>query len=397
MKHFFVIVILCGLMFPGMFQTGLTASEWVYSASNLKHEFFPVKNEYSWNGRVVHTEQNYENAYSIKMIYRKLPDTLYVEISNNNLISGKTYSGKFQAKCFEDPVLSPSASCVNVTKLEGSFSALPSELYQSHDICALGRLFLPQQVRTDLLAEYDAINKGPYTLPPMPVSPKENSSQTSPVTFEMFLPFRFVRPCREWKFHMLLERYDPDGGGYKWKTVNSGAPATGYEGDNFETRGKKELKLTPDRYRFKLQAEHFEYGKTPWSLPFEFSVKLNVQPGMTMLEKGIRITYPNGGEVLHVRAEPYTIEWNNVFLPREVKAGDVRIILRRNGSLIKVLKKSTPCRIGKARIKITRDLPQGGGYKVLVRSKVDSQYYDVSDGTFSIMNLASSSKRVIKH
>ena len=374
MRRFLIIFSLSVFLFLGVLQSSVSGC----TISNFTYEFQPKTNIYKWkadcSNKIVTVEVN----------YHKLPGTLIVKSTVQNTVGQPgTYHAKYKASCNEDPILYPGVTCSPCTKLEGEYKGLPDHIRNSScNLCIIGNM-LPDATRTSMRSEYEACFQGPFTLAPFPTSPKAGSSYFSPVKFEMFLPIRFCKPCTGWYFTIHLERHDPSLHIYKWKQINTKGTIKGYEGPNFECRAKRELKLAPGKYRYRLQAEHYQYGKTPWSNQFEFTVKVKMAPPVH-IKPAIFVKYPNGGETLLIRDKPYIITWNYFNLPREVEHGNVKIVLRKGGSWFKLLKASTSAKRGQARIKITEDIPPGDDYKIRVRSLVESKFSDDSDSTFSI-------------
>ena len=360
--------------------------QWNYTLTSLdSHDFRPARNSYQWKGIGKYGDNNWHYEYSVTVIYYKVPGNLSVEITRRDSGNGNTLAGKFKAHCGDDPVLYDGVTCSRWTRVSGDNDALPYHLVtHKSPLCAIGVLFFSAATREALRGAYQAINDGPWTLAPMPVSPKENSTRNSPVTFEAFLPFRFALPCGGWRLTLLLERSDPAGGSYPWKKVDTGDTAKGYEGSNLECRFQKKMPLAPGKYRFKLQAEHYQKGKTPWSLPFEFSVTMKLTSSAMVKARHIVITNPHGGDLWRIRTQPYYVNWKNYGLPPAVLNGPVKIVLRRGSEKVKLLRKSISAKTGAARVYLKNDLPTGGGFFIRIRSTVDGTYF-ADSGLFSIM------------
>jgi len=373
------LLLLPGLQYGGEYQYALIALD--------SHDFLPARNTYQWRGTSKFEGQNGHIEFTCSMIYYKVPDNLVVQITSRNTATGNVYTGAFKASCNKDPVLFDNVNCGSWQKTSGETNALPSQIaHNEKTLCALGEMFFPPGIREALRGEYSGLNEGPWTLAPMPVSPGENSVVHSPVTFEAFLPFRFALPCTGWRFTLLLERHDPKGGSYPWIKMNTGDPLKSWEGKNFDCRWKKEMKLAPGKYRYKLQAAHYEKGKTPWSLAFPFQVKMKIQASALQAAKHIVITSPRGGEMWRIRKEPYYVNWKCYGLPAAVYNGPVKIVLRRGDQKIKTLRKKISAKTEASRVYLTGDLPTGGGFFIRIRSTVDPAYFSDS-GTFSIIKL----------
>ena len=364
--------------------------EYLYALTSLdSHDFQPTRNTYQFKGTQRWSNSSHTAEFTITVNYYKVPKNLVVAFTLRNPTANgvETFQGKFSAPCGDDPILYDGVTCGPYKKESGSYDALPQVIHShAKPICALGQIFFPQATRDALRGEYDDLNNGPWTLAPMPVNPKENAVVYSPVTFEAFLPFRFALPCAGWRFTLLLERHDPGGGSYPWKKVDTGDPMKSWEGKNFDCRWTKEMKLAPGKYRYKLQAAHYEKGKTPWSLAFPFQVRIKIHASAMLAAKRIAITSPGGGEMWRIRKEPYYVNWKCYGLPAAVHNGPVKIVLRRGDQWIKALRKNITAKTEASRIYLTDDLPTGGGFFIRIRSTVDPAYFSDSK-TFSIVKL----------
>ncbi|MBT8360289.1 MAG: hypothetical protein KJO32_04995, partial [Deltaproteobacteria bacterium] len=148
-----------------------------------------------------------------------------------------------------------------------------------YDPCSAARALMSLHTLASLKSEYEAIATAAMDQPPLPVSPKENSTVPDPfkVEFEAVMPFHVVTPCQRWQFEVETMFISSD-----LTAVSSQSPYAvyafgAYGGDaqnNFLCRGKSTLiaNLKSGRNQFRIRAKSSDGRETPWSLWFGFDV-----------------------------------------------------------------------------------------------------------------------------
>jgi len=305
-----------------------------YSSENFSYEFTPDSNHYSWRA-IEHTEY-YTRVFDIDAVYHKRPRNFHVEIQIHDVKTGDNCSGIIhEGTSSVDPVLYDT-SCMDSSPHANvcHFVVYPlsCKTETAYNFCAISRT-LPASLRTSLRQEYEAANNINPTAAPLPVSPKEGSIQNNPdrIKFELFLPFRYLKPCNNWDFRLELNRWDPESPRKnKWVSWHAGKPFVAYEGHNFDCRGMTYLKLKPGKYRFSCQAKNSEGWATPWSNWFEFSVKdtvsVDTEQAENFLSRPRIIVHPLSQNPPWHPGENHSISWSRTGFK---VPGKVRIFLVR--------------------------------------------------------------------
>ena len=365
----FIIAVIVAIIFAGQPAQG---SDLTYTAEDFHYNWTPDTNRYEW--KVIEHHEKSNIVYTIKAVYYKRPRNFHVESME---IGGK--SGVFEARVNDDPILYDFNCDCQI--LSGDFWALPDLCIVTYGIettlCAIART-LPANLRAQLRAQYENINNVNPTEAPLPVSPTEGSVQNGNdrIKFEVFLPFRYLKPCENWSFRLELNRWDPTvPRKNKWVTAPYSGDNSfgGFEGENFDCRGITDLKLNPGRYRFKCQARNVEGWTTPWSYWFEFSVKtaISAESAQKFMQTSRIIEVKLNQPAPWFPGENHSVSWQSTSVP-----GKVKIFLVKGNSTAALLTAnrfewSLPGGVannGYWRHNLPQNLPPDEHYRVLVQS-----------------------------
>ena len=244
------------------------------------YEFTPLSNTYRYSGNILgsgESDGKVTQTVDIELTYRKRPRIAEIVYNLKYMSDGSKYSGNYQAIVADDPLLYQNLGCTLKSK-SGNIPGIGGfDIF--HDPCSAARAFMSSQTLASLKSEYEAIATAAVDQPPIPVSPKENSTVSNPfkVEFEAVMPFHVVTPCQSWQFEVETMFISSDV-----TVVFSQSPyavytfgAYGGEAENnFLCRGKSTLiaNLKSGRNKFRIRAKNSDGRETPWSLWFGFDV-----------------------------------------------------------------------------------------------------------------------------
>ncbi|MBN1222806.1 MAG: hypothetical protein JXB23_06125 [Candidatus Aminicenantes bacterium] len=286
-------------------------------SKDFQYTFSILHNEYKAT-IYLDSPEGRENFF-LTATYYKLARTLAFELE-----SDRGQHGRIEADAPDDPML---YDVMCHSEIKESCQVI-NDTASLQNICESGfrRYFMDDQKRAALRQEYEDLKQADVNIPPIILSPKNNSTHVGPgkVEFEMRLGKLAITPCKKWTFTVVFDRWDPSqGSNGKWVSgPHSYTTFQGYENDPETTcLAKYSFSFMPGKYRVTARSKHQDGRQSRWSPYIEFSVTMERK--MTAMKPGIYISSPKSGEsftqgdLLHVR-------WTSVGVDQKVKVGLVK-------------------------------------------------------------------------